>query len=370
MHINRIFICQIVPQSQINSLPGISQAANNFCRNFILAGEFDKIYSLIPININKKILFNPENDSNITSIQFRIFPHTTLLRYVNAFIENLILVRRLLTFNKKIPIWYYNLTLYNLLSYIILNFICKRRIFFIIADYSPPITKFPGLKRLIKYLLNKNGGLITLSPKFLELNIKNIKSLAGIINHIPVIDGEINDNSSKPDCFLFSGALSSVTGLEMTLKVFSKLPDFELWITGDGPLKYLVNEYIDKYPNIKYFGFLKYNEYLKILRKVNFCINFRNPYLQENMYNFPSKFLEFLSFNLIVISTIKYEQIPDSIYMYVEFDELVIQEKIRSISKLTISDFRNNIQLLKDHLANNFGLKKWHDYINEIENFR
>jgi glycosyltransferase involved in cell wall biosynthesis len=370
MPVNRIFICQVVPRDQINLIKGISQAGNNFCRNFILAGNFDKVFSLIPINVDKIIPFEPEGDINISPIQSRFFPHKTIFRFVNAFIENCILVKQLWKYKRSVPIWYYNLTSYNLFSYLILKFIFNRRIYFIIADYSPSRLQFITVQHFILYLIKYSNGSLTLSTNFLELGFRNVKSLAGIINFNSLNSDQKKEDVFNSDIFLFSGSLAVFTGIEMALKVFSRLPNIELWVTGDGPLKPLVEDYSHKYPNIKYFGFLKYNEYLDILKKVTFCINFRNPDLPENKFNFPSKFLEFLSYKKIVLSTVRYEQIPDSVYMYIEFDELLIQKKIQDINKLKKIDFKQNIDRLYIDILNNFGLVKWYKYIVDIEHFK
>ena len=48
----------------------------------------------------------------------------------------------------------------------------------------------------------------------------------------------LNIKSEKKDIndiiFLFSGTLSPVTGYDMALKVFSKIPNAQLYISGNG----------------------------------------------------------------------------------------------------------------------------------------
>lgn len=63
--------------------------------------------------------------------------------------------------------------------------------------------------------------------------------------------------------FLFSGSLSKVTGIDLALKVFAKLPKFVLHISGKGELVDMVKQYSEKYSNIIYHGFMDVDSYKK-----------------------------------------------------------------------------------------------------------
>ena len=70
----------------------------------------------------------------------------------------------------------------------------------------------------------------------------------------------------KEDYFLFVGRLSEEKGIIQLLEIFKTLPEIDLIVIGDGPLRKEVGQYI-KYKNIKILGFLKRDQIYEYMRR-------------------------------------------------------------------------------------------------------
>jgi len=349
----RTFICQVVPK-QLTSKLNVSQAANNFCFNLIDANCFSSVLSLVPINIIDKIKGN-----DIDYIQYRGFSsHKGLFKLLNSVIESFVLAKKV---KKSKNIWFYNVTPHNFLSILILKFLYKKKNFLILADYTPS-KKFFSIQRFIKIFIEKNvSGIISLSGR-VEFSNKNMLNLAGIVPLNKIYDIKLSKSIKKE--FLFSGRLEDSTGWSLAIEVFSKLPDCTLIITGH--LSKDKIEEISKYKNIKYLGLLSYDEYLKLLNKIPFNLNLRNPSFDKNLNNFPSKILEAFSYNRIVLSTFKYNELNGFKYFYCKYDSSSLRDLLINISKKAFDE-------LKDHsnhslmLEKSFSEIKWKKYLTNIE---
>jgi glycosyltransferase involved in cell wall biosynthesis len=102
-------------------------------------------------------------------------------------------------------------------------------------------------------------------------------SKVGINEHKICIKGNFTElvpikiNQEKKNHFLFVGRLSEEKGLQILLDAF-KTSKFKLQIIGDGPLRTLVDDYSEKYENIKYLGAQNHNEVIKQLHICSACI--------------------------------------------------------------------------------------------------
>lgn len=289
----RIFITHIVPQEKILQY-NMSVAASNFCHNLINGGVFDKVYSILPTFVNGKI-------ERFSGLIYSSFRGNRFLRRVAPIVEDAKLFFKI---PSKSSVWYYNCTILNaplIVMLMLLKPSVKQQM--IILDYTP--SKKP-IERFFLWLTNKMDGTIRLadSPLF---TVKNSVCLPGVVpmttTQYPVI------SEIKPE-FLISGALGdNIAMLPMLLECFSRLPHMKLHITGKAPNLELIERYETKHKNIVYHGMMDYDRYLQLLHDVPFMLSTRNPTYPENQCNFPSKIIEALLHNRIVISTLHYPQL-------------------------------------------------------------
>ena len=90
----------------------------------------------------------------------------------------------------------------------------------------------------------------------------------------------------------------------MAVDVFKQIPEAELILTGwmAKSDENWIKEIMLKHSNIKYIGFLDdYSLYIKVMQSVDIVLSLRDPNVAVNRYNFPSKILETLAYNKLVI---------------------------------------------------------------------
>lgn len=321
----RVFISHIFPKDKILKY-GQSMAANLFCYNLIDSGAFDKIYSILPaIEIDPKDM--AFNNTNINCI----FSPARKIKFglkLSFIFENIKIACQI---PRKSAVWFYNLpTLSVILFWILKIFKPSVSLNVIILDYTPGKKGINGLiEKILLHSINKANGTIKLANSHL-FTCQNSICLPGIVPS-NMVDAPMV-KSIKPS-FLISGTLTdTITMMPLLLETFSKLPNAELHITGKYTKPKLIKQYTTKFKNIIYHGMVSYDEYLKILHNIPFLLSTRQPSAPENQCNFPSKIIEALLHNRIVISTIHYPQIDGIKYFEVGS---TISQFISDIKKIT-----------------------------------
>ena len=293
----RYFITHIIPRDFLIEY-NVPTALYNFSFNLISTGVFDKVYSLLPTNVYN---YNgPIDNPDFSIIYCRIRNRYRLIRFIGAVIEEIRLFNRI---DSNSSVWLYNLGFFDVLYvYLLRVFKPNVRIYPIILDYTPGERG----NRFALPLINNSDGMITLSNSNL-FNNHNTVCLAGIV---PNTSPKPLQGTPIKREFLISGNLDErISSLSMLLDVFSRIPNCVLHITGKPKDRMSVIEYANKYHNIVFHGMMEYEKYLELLQRIPFVLSTRDPRFPENMYNFPSKIIESLLYNRIIISTLEYEQL-------------------------------------------------------------
>lgn len=319
---DRIFLGQFLPQDLIAKY-GLSQAANNFCFKIVGLDSFSYCLSIPPLNVEDEIRITADIVDYYT---FRMFPHRSVLKLFNLIFENIICYYKILKRREK-KVWFYNVYKGNILAYYLLRLFSTKEIYVLLADYNPERMLFV-FRKLIINALKSSKGIISLSERCSELN-ENFISIPGILNEQKLVKEKRPFKRFKR-CLL-SGTLNKNTGLDLAVEVFKRIPEVNLVLLGKIENNNSIVG-IDNNSNIRFLNYLEsYDEYLKLLNSVDFILSFRNPDAEVNKYNFPSKILEALSFNIPVISTMSYPELKDIAYFPVKYDVDTIVAFIRSL---------------------------------------
>ena len=348
---SRIFITHIVPKDKILEY-NISIAGCNFSYNLIEGKCFDRYYSVLPSFVRGKV-------ESFEGLVYSPFRNIRILRYIAPLLENINLFRNI---SNKDSVWYYNCTPLNALL-IVLLFLFKPKVKqnIIVLDYTPT----QNIKdRFFLWLANHMHGMIKLADSSL-FKVKNSVCLPGVVPDDGIEYPKVEDVTKE---FLISGALGdNISMLSMLLDAFSQMPECTLHITGKAPDEEKVKRYASQYKNIIYHGMVKYDEYLRILHATPFLLSTRDPRYPENQCNFPSKVIEALLHNRIIISTINYSQLDGINYFEVGSDMESFKEDIQRISSLEAPEimfYANNSSEVKAR----FNVKVWNECMTKIEN--
>lgn len=347
---SRIFITHVVPRDKVLEY-NIAVAASNFSHNLIEGKCFDKVYSVLPTFVCGHV----EKFESLVYSPFRLIRK---LRYLAPILENIKIFKKI---NSEDIVWYYNCTILNASLIILLRlFKSKVQQNMIMLDYTP---SDKVIDRFLLWLSNHMHGMIKLadSPLF---KVNNSVCLPGVVPDDGIDYPEV-ENVTK--AFLISGALGdNISMLTMLLDAFSEMPEFTLHITGKAPDVEKVKRYASQYKNIIYHGMVECDEYLRILHATPFLLSTRDPRYPENQCNFPSKVIEALLHNRIIISTIHYPQLDGINYFEVCYDKDGFIRDIQRITKIIDSElmnYANQSGIVKEK----FNVRVWNDWMKKIE---
>lgn len=355
-----VFIAQLFPKDKVKDIKGASQAGINFCHSFIEASDPDIIYAYQLNSEKNKLSFNFENPK-IRYIVARPFPHKNLFKAINTLVENFRIIGGVIRSRQK-NVWFYNMTPQVMIIFSVLRFVYRKKCFIVVADFTPGVFR----NKIALQLLKRSNGIISLTPELKTIinNRAPVVVKAGIVNTIVKANPKATVNKTS---FLFSGSLSKYTGIELALETFAELPDILLYISGRGESEDTVAAFSKKYPNIRYLGFLTYDEYIETLDKVDFVLSLRDTSLGKNLYNFPSKIIEYYIGSKIVISTKEYSTLRNDTYVYCEYDREQLKKTILNLTQIPDNDIIEMQSRANNFARENFSYKSWKEAAAELE---
>lgn len=133
----------------------------------------------------------------------------------------------------------------------------------------------------------------------------------------------------REKAIMYAGICNIDFGIDILLQAFSTISDsdVELWIAGTGNAITMINEYKEKDPRIKYFGYVSHDKVLDLEAHASAVINMRNPKQEVSQYAFPSKIFEYMLSGCPVL-TFKVAGIPEEYYDYLYTIESVSPEGV------------------------------------------
>ena len=356
----RILISHILPKEKALKY-NQSIAAHLFCYNLINGNLFDRVYSILPsIHIDRTDL--QYSDTRI-QVMYSNLRNSRLGLKVAFFIEDIELMFKI---PPKSTIWFYNL---NILSVLLFWFLKLFRpsvsLNIILLDYTPGAKGIKFLKeKLLSFSINKADGMIQLAINKL-FKVKNSMCLPGVVPNDAIFYPKVK--RIVPE-FLISGVLTdNIAMLTMLLEAFSSMPQVTLHITGRAPDSEIISDYTKKYKNIIYHGLVDYGEYLNILHSIPFLLSTRDPRYPENRCNFPSKIIEALLHNRIIVSTLHYPQLNGIKYYEVPADLSGFKAKLLEIVNIPY-DIQITYANQAEDVRRRFNTKVWNESMTKIEN--
>lgn len=354
----RYFVIHTAPKSLIGKY-NTSIAGGNFCINMINTGIFDKTFSILTTNVYN--YDDPLVMDGMEVVYSRIRSKNFMTRVLGMLHEQ---IKVFFKIKRGSDVWLYNEEVTTcLLHLLLILFKPSVNVYILLADFTPG-TRIN--KWMIK-LINRAKGLITLSDSTL-FTVDNKVIMPGLVptdEKYPEITLPIKRN------FLISGAIRErIASISLLMETFSKMPEYTLNISGklntEAGIEEKVKYYTSKYPNIIYHGVVSFAEFKELLDSNTFIFSTRDPSFPENQCNFPSKILEALLHNRIIISTIHYNQLDGINYLEVPADQLGFENSITEIMSLSDNELSKYINQ-SDAVKKQFSADKWRTIIKQIE---
>lgn len=349
----RYFITNVLPHALCGKYK-VSVAAANFSWALINSDAFDCTYSIAPSNVIGEI-----NDVEMPQLIYSsLRKRGKILSKIAPLWENIELFKRI---KSKSSVWFYNISIINILLFYMLKlFKPSVKCNVIILDIYIPKRKL-SLENLYLYTINKADATIRLSNSK-RFTSKRSVCLPGVVPSdspkFPLIE------DLKPT-FLLSGLLrEDISQIGLVIDTFSEISNAELYITGFSDDDQKLKEKCSSIPNIHYLGEIPYDEYLNLLHSVTFLLSMRDPNEEGNQCNFPSKVIEGILHNKIIISTIEYEQLEGLKYFKVPSIKEALKEQLYEIlQKKDLMEYANQSQFAID----SFNPDKWSEIMNVLE---
>jgi len=210
----------------------------------------------------------------------------------------------------------------------------------------PEIASRPGLKRFWEWIAKKT------IPKF-QLQYTVGEELAKLMSeryHVPFqvirniaphYPSTINptDILQREKIILYQGALNVGRGLEILLQAMKQLPDWKLWLAGEGDISKSLKDYSiqnNLEDRVQFLGWVKPEDLPKLMTKAKLGINLREKGSLNDYYSLPNKFFDCIHASLpsINMSYPEYRLIVEKYPCSVLLENLNAEEIVNAIQNL------------------------------------
>ena len=201
----------------------------------------------------------------------------------------------------------------------------------IVTDLPNDLGLPSGRKGLMKWFESQMGersialcremdGFILLTEPMadaLGVSHKPYTIIEGLIQEAESTELPATQSDEKP-AVLYTGTLERGLGIAEMLEAFEQMPEYQLWICGQGNMRAEVEEAAKRCENIQYYGFVPQKDALALQARADALINPRQPNGIFTRYSFPSKTLEYMRSGKPVLCC-KLEGIPADYDDYLQY---------------------------------------------------
>lgn len=269
-----------------------------------------------------------------------------ILSLLKAFIKNLSHIRQWCKGKNEKIVLTYSTNIIHVVPLVLLRKIYKFKVITICSEVSAFRRKqklglFGRVNRCVSSILdNSFDGYILLS-KYMNEVVNSKKKpfviVEGIASEPPLFKG-----LKRKRAILYAGGLTADNGIEILLEgiVNTKVPELELWICGEGPLKKVVQDYARKFKNIKFYGIIPNLQVQKLEQEAELLIAPRYSESDFTKYSFPSKTIEYMASGTPTILT-RLKGIPKEYFCY---SYVLEDESAKGITEIVEAIFKKNEQ--------------------------
>ena len=108
--------------------------------------------------------------------------------------------------------------------------------------------------------------------------------------------------SKKENIIIYQGVLNKGRGLECTIDAMQSLPEYQLWICGEGDLSDELRDRAKGISNITFFGYLTPSELQQKTTKAKFGINLLDLTSESYYYSLANKFFDYAASGVVSIN--------------------------------------------------------------------
>lgn len=168
-----------------------------------------------------------------------------------------------------------------------------------------------------------------------------------VVRNLPERLSEIFHTDHRKDreetILVYLGVLNEGRGLEQMISALGALPDYHLWIIGEGDLSATLRAQVDSLDysdRIRFYGMLAEDDFVPLLRQADIGLNLLTPLSLSYYYSLANKFHDYLSYGLPVLTMRfpEYEAVISREGCGWMIDALSANEIVDRLSSLTKAD--------------------------------
>lgn len=143
----------------------------------------------------------------------------------------------------------------------------------------------------------------TVGPALAQILTEKYHTPFEVIRNVSNFQNAANE-INRSNIILYQGVLNVGRGLEHAITAMNLLPNYQLWICGEGDiandLRLQAND--SKYDNVKFFGKLLPNDLLNITRQAKYGLNLLDGSSLNYYYSLANKFFDYSAFGVVSIN--------------------------------------------------------------------
>ncbi len=239
----------------------------------------------------------------------------------------------------------------------------------LVFDSHEIFSQLPSLKKgsfqqriwegLEKFLVPKVKYFYTVSDSYADWFKKQYENKATVIKNVPNRKEKMSvDIPSQPNVLIYQGAINPSRGIENMISAMEFLPDFTLWIIGDGPK---LNDYKSlaqklKVDNIQFFGRLSPEELQKLTPQATLGLSLEEDNGLSYRYALPNKLFDYIHASIPILGTDELPEVKSIIEKYnigltvKNREPKHIAEKIQELASTPKEQFTKGLKQAKEEL--------------------
>lgn len=195
-----------------------------------------------------------------------------------------------------------------------------------------------------KFFIKRVDRAYTVGAGLQKIFAERYKKEFSLIRNVPQ-SIQVNDSDKQKNLILYQGALNKGRGLEQMIDAMHKLPNYELWIIGEGDLSAALRARAKEIQNVKFLGHKLPADLKKITPKAWIGINLLENKGLSYYYSLANRTFDFIQAAVpaIHMNFPEYASINADHEIGVLIDELEIETIVQAVRRYEEPNFHKSI---------------------------